>query len=46
VSTAEPEKTIDVEQVNKDLKKIEETIKEAKKTHNKFLKELGLAELP
>ncbi len=46
VSTAEPEKMIDMGQVNKDLMSIEETIGKAKDTHNTFLEELGLSELP
>jgi len=46
VSTAEPEQIIDVGQVNKELIEIEKTINKAKKTHNQFLGELGLAELP
>ncbi len=46
VSTAEPETIIDIGQVNKELAEIEKTITKAKNTHNKFLKELGLAELP
>jgi len=46
VSTAEPEKIIDISKVNKNLTEIEETIKKAKDNHNKFLKELGLSELP
>ncbi|MCP4113186.1 MAG: SAM-dependent DNA methyltransferase [Desulfobacteraceae bacterium] len=46
VSTAEPEPIIDIGQVNKELAEIEKTITKAKNTHNKFLKELGLAVLP
>ena len=46
ISTAEPEEIIDIKKVNKDLIEIEKTIANAKKTHNKFLKELGLDELP
>ncbi len=46
VSTAEPEKLIDIKQVNKDLVEIEEKITKAKDTHDKFLKELGLSKLP
>ncbi len=46
ISTAEPEEIIDIKKVNKDLIEIEKTIASAKKTHNKFLKELGLDELP
>ncbi len=46
VSTAEPEPIIDIEEVNKNLVDIEKTVSKAKATHNKFLKELGLSELP
>ena len=46
VSTAEPEPIIDIEEVNRKIVDIEKTISKAKATHNKFLKELGLSELP
>lgn len=46
VSTAEKEEIIEITQVNKNLADIEETISKAKNSHNKFLKELGLPELP
>ena len=46
VSTAEPEPIIDIEEVNRKLVDIEKTVSKAKATHNKFLKELGLSELP
>ena len=46
VSTAEPEKIIDIRQVNKNLNEIEKTISKTKNTHNKFLIELGLSKLP
>jgi type I restriction enzyme M protein len=46
VSTAEPEPVIDISQVNKELVEVEEQIIKAKKTHNKFLEELGLPKLP
>ncbi len=46
VNTAQPEEIIDITKVNKDLVEIEERITKAKKTHNEFLKELGLPELP
>ena len=46
VSTAEPEEKIDIGQVHKNLTEIEKKITEAKKAHNKFLRELGLKELP
>lgn len=46
VSTAEKEEIIDITQVNKNLAEIEKTISKAKNSHNKFLKELGLSELP
>ena len=46
VSTAKQEEIIDVEQVNRELVEIENRLNKAKKTHNQFLKELGLKELP
>ena len=46
VSTAEPEKPVNIQQVNKDLCEIEKKITKAKDTHNQFLKELGLSKLP
>jgi len=46
VSTAEAEKDIDLKAVHADLEAIELKIKEAKKRHNAFLLELGLAPLP
>ncbi len=46
VSTAEPEKEIDLAEVNKKLHNIESDISTALKKHNTFLKELGLPELP
>lgn len=46
VSIAEPEEIIDLKQVNKDLVEIEKKLTQAKNTHNEFLKELGLPELP
>ena len=46
VSTAEPEKLIDIKQVNKDLVGIEGKITTAKDAHDIFLKELGLSKLP
>lgn len=42
VSTAKPEKKIDLAEVHEELMAIEKKSKEAAKTHNKFLKELGL----
>ena len=42
VSTAVEEKKIDLIEVNEELRKINEKIKKATDTHNKFLKELGL----
>nr|CAA6829124.1 MAG: Type I restriction-modification system, DNA-methyltransferase subunit M (EC [uncultured Thiotrichaceae bacterium] len=42
VSTALPEPIIDLQTVNAELKALEETAVEAAKTHNQFLKELGL----
>lgn len=46
VSTAPEEEIVNIEEVRKELEKIEGEIKEAKKKHNVFLKELGLKELP
>jgi type I restriction enzyme M protein len=46
VSTAENEKEIDLKAVHTDLEAIELKIDEAKKHHNAFLVELGLAPLP
>jgi type I restriction enzyme M protein len=46
VSTATEEEIIDIVEVNKNINIIEETIDKAKARHNKFLKELGLSELP
>ena len=46
VSTAEAEQAIDLAAVHADLEAIESTIDEAKKRHNAFLVELGLAPLP
>ena len=46
VSTAPEEEIIDISEVKKELDKIESEIIKAKDKHNKFLKELGLAELP
>ena len=46
VSTAEPEKQLDLAAVHRDLVRIENDISEAKETHNGFLKELGLPPLP
>ena len=42
ISTAVEEEEIDLLKVNQELMSIEDTIKEATKKHNKFLKELGL----
>lgn len=46
VSTAEAEKEIDLKAVHADLERIELDIESAKKRHNAFLVELGLAPLP
>ena len=46
VSTAETEEIVDINEVNKKLVEIEDKINNAKTIHNKFLKELGLPELP
>ena len=46
ISIAVPEPEIDLEAVHNNLVDLEEQIVGAKKTHNEFLKELGLPELP
>jgi len=46
VSTAAAAEIVDITEVNKNLAEIEDTINKAKTIHNKFLKELGLSELP
>ncbi|WP_061286286.1 type I restriction-modification system subunit M [Leptospira interrogans] len=46
ISTAVAEKDIDLQEVSQELVQLEDKIQEAKKRHNQFLKELGLAELP
>ncbi|MCO6466925.1 MAG: type I restriction-modification system subunit M [Bradyrhizobiaceae bacterium] len=46
ISTAVEEEEIDLAAVHSELVKIEETIRDATKRHNEFLKELGLKELP
>ncbi|MBH5316503.1 type I restriction-modification system subunit M [Paenibacillus sp. GSMTC-2017] len=46
VSTAGEEEIINLADVKKNLDEIEDTISKAKATHNQFLKELGLLELP
>ncbi len=46
VSTAKPEKQIDLQKENDKLINLEKNIISATDTHNKFLKELGLPQLP
>ncbi len=46
VSTAKPEPTIDLAEVNAELVALEKKIKEAEEKHNGYLKELGLSTLP
>lgn len=46
VSTAKPEKEINLKKVHNDLVSLEEKIKAATLRHNEFLKELGLSVLP
>lgn len=46
VSTAETEKEVGLKVVHDDLEAIELKLNEAKKCHNAFLAELGLAPLP
>ncbi len=45
VSTAEDEVQIDLNEVHKELEKIDKTIKRKTEEHNGFLRELGLSEL-
>jgi type I restriction enzyme M protein len=45
VSTAKPEKIIDLQEVNDELLDIEKQIEKSTKEHNKFLEELGLKQL-
>lgn len=42
ISTAKPEKKIDLKEVNKNLKNVQEDIEKYTDEHNKFLEELGL----
>jgi len=46
VSTAGEEEIVDLADVKRNLDETEEVIKKAKAEHNRFLKELGLPELP
>jgi len=46
VSTAKPEKPIDLQVVNSELVSLEENIVSATAMHNKFLEKLGLSPLP
>jgi len=46
VSTAEPEKEIDLAATHGDLVEVEQELREAKDKHNAFLQELGLSPLP
>ena len=46
VSTAPEEEVIDIGEVAKELRTIENDIKNTKDVHNVFLKELGLEQLP
>jgi len=45
VSTAKPEKVIDLQEVHEKLEKIEEKISKSKAEHNRYLTELGLKEI-
>lgn len=45
ISTAKEEPRIDLADVNKKLKNLNEEIEKARKEHNSFLKELGLSEI-
>ena len=46
VSTAQPEKPIDLAKVNKELHEIEYKIQKAKEKHNSYIRELDLPPLP
>ena len=46
VSTAKPEPEVDLKEVHKELTELTGMISKATQKHNKFLKELGLPELP
>ena len=46
VSTAKPEKKVDLKVVNAELVELEKTIQNATSRHNAFLKELNLPKLP
>ena len=46
VSTAEPEQPVDLSATQRELNAIEQKINEAKDRHNRFLRELGLDDLP
>ena len=46
VSTAPEEEIVDLEEVWKELEKIEQDIQKAKVRHNPFLQELGLKPIP
>lgn len=46
VSTAQEEEIVDLEEVRRELEKIDEDIQKAKVRHNQFLNELGLKSLP
>ncbi len=46
VSTAKPEEPVNLDEVHKELLKLEDEIKAAKAEHNSFLKELNLKLLP
>src|SRR5690606_14298535 len=46
VSTAEPEEEIDLAATHARLVEIERTIRQATREHNRFLRELGLPDLP
>ena len=42
VSTAEPEPIVDLAEVNRQLKDIDQQIEQSRREHNEFLRELGL----
>ena len=46
MSTAKSEREIDLKETHRELIDIEKDVKKATLLHNKFLKELGMPELP
>ena len=42
MNTAEPEPIVDLAEVNRQLKDIDQQIEQSRREHNEFLRELGL----